>query len=64
MAKVYINGVMVENMKANGKITKCMEKEHLHGQMGANISENMIMIKNKAMANFYGLTEDVIGVNG
>ena len=64
MEKVFINGVMVENMRVNGKITKCMEKEHLHGQTGANISGNIIMIKNKATANFFGLTGDVIGVNG
>jgi len=64
MEKVFINGVMVENMRVNGKITKCMEKEHLHGQTGANISGNMIMIKNKAMVNFYGLMEEVIVVSG
>jgi len=37
MAKVFILGKMVANMKANGRQIECMEKAHSHGLMGGNL---------------------------
>jgi len=37
MVKECTLGQIIENMKANGKLIKCMEKEHLLGQMVENI---------------------------
>lgn len=35
--KEFILGLIIENMKENGKQIKCMGKAHLHGQMDVNI---------------------------
>ena len=35
--KEFILGLIIENMKENGKQIKCMEKAHLHGRMDVNI---------------------------
>ena len=36
-----IPGLMVDNMKGFGKITKCMGKVLLYGRMGANIKDSI-----------------------
>lgn len=36
-----MNGVTVECTKGNGKITKCMAKESLHGEMEGDMRVNM-----------------------
>ena len=68
-----MNGPMVENMLANGKIIKWKAKENsryllyfnfLVGLMGENMWENILMIKNRGMVYFIGLTEDNIRDNG
>lgn len=41
MDMVFMNGLMVENIKVNGKIIKCMEKEISLGQMEENMKETM-----------------------
>jgi hypothetical protein len=35
--KEFILGLIIENMKENGKQIKCMGKAHLHGRMDVNI---------------------------
>lgn len=64
MAKVFILGKMVANMKANGRQIECMEKAHSHGLMGGNSQANMPMTKRKDMVSLFGLMEGVIEENG
>ena len=58
MERGSILGVMEEDMKENGKTTKCMVKEHSLGLMVGNTLENTSMIKSKAMVSLFGLMED------
>jgi len=37
----YIIGLIKENIKVNGKIIKCMEKDYFNGQMDENTKDNM-----------------------
>ena len=37
MAKEFTLGQIVENMKENGELIRCMEREHSHGRMEENI---------------------------
>jgi predicted ATPase len=39
-AKEFINGLMAENMKVNGKTTKWKDMAFLHGQMVENMKES------------------------
>jgi hypothetical protein len=41
-----------------------MGKEYLSGKMEDNILENIMMIKNKDMENFFGQMEDNFMVSG
>ena len=45
MARVYLHGQMDENMKANIKMIKSMEKEYIHGPMVEYMLANGNMIK-------------------
>ena len=51
---VYMFGVMEENMKGNGQIIACMDKEFILGQMGKNIKEIILRIKKRDMVNIRG----------
>lgn len=42
-----IFGQMVEHIKVNGLIIKCMVQEYIVGQMVDHIMDNILMIKNK-----------------
>lgn len=42
-----MNGQMVECMKVNGRITKCMEKESSHGETEGDTKETILMTKRK-----------------
>ena len=64
MEREFILGVMVEDTKVNGKITKCTEKVHSHGQMEGSMLENILMIKSKVMGNSFGLMADHIRETG
>ena len=35
----FTHGLMVKNMKGNGKTTKCMDMEHYYGKTKENIKE-------------------------
>lgn len=41
-------------IKENGSIIKCMEEVHLNGEMGGNMLENILKIKNMDMEFFLG----------
>lgn len=64
MVLVFTNGLMVESMKASGKIIKCMEEGTLNGLMAENMRENIKMIKRKEMAYLYGQMVGNIKVDG
>ncbi len=51
-------------MLANGKITKCMEKEEYNGQMVKYMMEITKMIKNMAMVLLVGQMEGNMLANG
>lgn len=48
---------MVENIKVNGLIIKCMAKEFIHGVMAVNTKGNISMIKSMEKEYFIGLME-------
>ena len=52
--KECIRGVMGENMKENGNLIRCMEREHLDGLMGESIEVNIIMIRKRVRETFCG----------
>ena len=54
MEKDFTHGLTVENMRENGKLTKCTEKEPLHGLMEESISDNMSKTRKKVMENSSG----------
>ena len=56
MAKVRIPGLMAEFTKETGNRIKCTEEEYSHGPMVANTKVNTLMIRNKDMESFTGLT--------
>jgi len=60
----YMFGLMEENSKVLGKITKCLVGVYLHGKIIGNILENMLMIRRKDLAYLIGLMVDNIVVNG
>ena len=64
MEKECILGPITENMKENGKLTKCTEKAHSLGLMAENILENIVKIKRKVTVNSFGQMEDATEVNG
>ena len=41
-----IFGLMVGSIKDNGEIIKCMDKDHISGQMEDHISDITLMIRN------------------
>lgn len=45
---------MEGNIWDNGLITKCMEKEYLHGQMEEYMKETIMTIKSKDKAYLFG----------
>jgi hypothetical protein len=60
MEKVFICGVMGVNMRANGKIIKCMGRAVLVGLMEEFTLVNILMIRKMGMVNFSGQMEEVI----
>ena len=46
MGQENIIGLMVEFIKDNGEIIKCMDKDHTNGQMEDHILDIMLMIRN------------------
>lgn len=62
--KVFTLGLTVENMKENGELTRCMEKEPLVGLMVVNILDNMLKTKSVVTVNSYGQIVDVTEENG
>ena len=64
MVTVIIFELMVENIKANEKLTKCMVKEYLNGLMEEYMMENILKIKNRVQGFFHGLMEESIQENG
>jgi len=52
--EVNKHGVIIEFMKENGKITKCMEMEYLNGQTEENRMENILTIKSKVLEHSHG----------
>ena len=64
MAKEYILGQTIENMRANGEEIKCTVKVLLLGPMEESMLVNMLMIRKKDMENLYGPMADAIEVNG
>ena len=57
-------GRMVELMKGNGKMGKCMGKVYIFGRMGENIKVSTLMIRNMEMGNFIGLMVRFLKVLG
>lgn len=57
-------GLMGDNMKAPGKIIKCMEEEFSPGLMEEDMKGNMYMIKNKVLDSLLGLMADHIKATG
>jgi hypothetical protein len=53
-------GLMGDNIKECGKITKWTEEEYSFGQTGEDMKASMHMIKNKDTANLIGQMEDAI----
>lgn len=48
-------GLMVENMKDHGKITKCTEEEYSFGLTVEDMKENTSMTKSRDMVSSFGL---------
>ena len=61
---VNITGLMVNNMKVNGAITKCTAKERLSGKTRRNIKELSSMTREKAAEPLVGLMADNMLANG
>ena len=59
-----IIGRMVDLLKENGGITKCMDMEFSCGPMEGDMNDSTIWIKNKETVLFIGLTEESILDNG
>jgi hypothetical protein len=64
MEREFTLGVMVVNMKGNGKIIRCMAMVPSPGLMAESMWDSIMMIKNKAMENLSGLMEDHIKETG
>ena len=64
MAKEFTLGLMAGNMKDNGFITKCMEKERLIGQMEEGMLARTIMIESQATVSLNGQIVAAIEVSG
>jgi len=64
MARAFILGLIIENMKVSGEQTKCTERVRLFGRILENISENMLKIKRRAMVSSFGLMGGAIEENG
>jgi len=60
MERVFIFGLMVENIKVNGKITQWMVMGCIHGMMVEDIKETIYMIKSMDLENIIGMTEKCI----
>ena len=52
--KEYTNGLMVECMKGNGRITKCTAKEFSLGEMECDTKETTSTTKRKVLACLNG----------
>ena len=57
-------GLIKDNIKGFGKITKCMEKVFLHGRTVEDIKVNTLLIKSKEKVYLFGQMEDHMMVNG
>lgn len=55
MDKAFTHGWMDVPMKAPGKTTTCMVKEHTHGAMGGSTRESTTWIRNMGMVYTSGL---------
>ena len=61
---VIMFGVMGDNMKENGKITKCTERESSHGRTVEDMMDSMLTIKKKAMESSFGPMEEATKGSG
>ena len=64
MARVLIPGLMAEFTMETGNRIKCTEEVCSHGPMVVSTKENMLMIKNTAMAYIHIQMVDLIRGNG
>jgi len=64
MEKVYTPGLMVEDTKANGVITRCTAKVYLFGLTAVSTKETTMMIRKKVMVYLSGLMVAATTVNG
>lgn len=55
MVKAFISGLMVVNLTASGRTTKCTVAVFSNGPMVVPIRANTTMIRKKAMAFSFGL---------
>ena len=64
MGEASILGLIIENMKESGELTKCMGKERLPGLMEESMWESMPKTRKRATESSSGLMEDAIEANG
>lgn len=64
MDMVFINGLMVENIKVIGRIIKWTDMVHLLGQMVENMKEIMLRIKSTDMESSNGQIRESIKETG
>ena len=63
-AVVFIPGLMVADLRENGKTTKCMEEEFLLGLMEDATKGNISMIKSRVQVSLLGQTVENMMANG
>ena len=64
MYRAYIDGLMAEYMKVNGKIKNCMAWVFTNGKMGNYIKVNIKMIKNMDLEYMSSMTAELMKVGG
>ena len=57
-------GIKIEDMKANGRIIRCMDMVSQYKMMEENTKDSMSMIKSMALGHFIGQMEGNIMVLG
>jgi hypothetical protein len=55
MARVFFNGKIIDLIRANGHVDKCMVMGSFHGQMVIDIKDNMYTVRNKEKEPSIGL---------
>ena len=64
MAEGSIIGLIIDDMKVNGRTTRCMGKEHSLGLMVENTLENIVKTRKKVMVSSSGQTVDATEASG